>query len=388
MLWLAGPAFIIYMKKQFRLKKLLFELHKILGLTTGAIVFIVSVTGALWVFNEEIGSLLDEEYEIDAGNSQLLTPSEARESGKNVFPDRHIHGTLYTAPDSPVEVIFYEAEPEFYQSVYLHPSSGEVLGVKNHLAGFFAFVLDGHIRLWMPDKIGSNIVAFSVLIFMLILLSGLILWWPKKNNRKQRFRFLWSSKTKWRRKNFDLHAITGFYLYLLAFILAFTGSIMAYDWFYYIVFKSAGGEKAPQFIVPQNVNGADALQDPSATPMDRLIVELMKERPDAESYEIHYPYTDSSSIYVEISNTEGVYYNSDYRFFDQYTLEEIPTPSIYGHYEDADFADKVIRMNYDIHIGAIGGIPGKLIAFFISITIATLPVTGFLMWLGRNNKRT
>lgn len=50
--------------------------------------------------------------------------------------------------------------------------------------------------------------------------------------------------------------------------------------------------------------------------------------------------------------------------FDQHTLEEIETPSIYGKYENAKVADKILRMNYDIHIGAIGGIAGKIIAFW------------------------
>ena len=43
-------------------------------------------------------------------------------------------------------------------------------------------------------------------------------------------------------------------------------------------------------------------------------------------------------------------------------------------------------MNYDIHVGAIGGLPGKVLAFLLSAIIASLPVTGFLIWWGRRNK--
>jgi len=113
---------------------------------------------------------------------------------------------------------------------------------------------------------------------------------------------------------------------------------------------------------------------------------LKKESPDAFSYELHYPHSDSTSIYVEVSRQEGVHYNADYRFFDANTLNEIETPSIYGKYKNADFADKVIRMNYDIHIGAIGGLAGKVIAFISSLIIASLPITGVLLWYGRKHK--
>ena len=88
-----------------------------------------------------------------------------------------------------------------------------------------------------------------------------------------------------------------------------------------------------------------------------------------------------------MSNSEGLYYDSDYRFFDQNTLEEIESNAIFGKYKDAKFADKIIRMNYDIHVGAIGGIVGKIIAFIISLITASLPVTGILLWYGKKIKR-
>lgn len=44
-------------------------------------------------------------------------------------------------------------------------------------------------------------------------------------------------------------------------------------------------------------------------------------------------------------------------------------------------------MNYDIHVGAIGGFAGKLIAFFASLIVASLPITGFLLWYGKAYKK-
>jgi uncharacterized iron-regulated membrane protein len=43
-------------------------------------------------------------------------------------------------------------------------------------------------------------------------------------------------------------------------------------------------------------------------------------------------------------------------------------------------------MNYDIHVGAIGGITGKVIAFLASLMAASMPVTGFMIWWGRRKK--
>lgn len=40
-------------------------------------------------------------------------------------------------------------------------------------------------------------------------------------------------------------------------------------------------------------------------------------------------------------------------------------------------------MNYDIHVGAIGGIEGKIIAFLSSLIVGSLPITGTMIWWGR-----
>ncbi len=367
-------------------KKFVFQLHKILGLSTGLVVFIVAITGCCWSFKEEIESTYDHYKKVEPQSTPILTPSQAKEIAKNIFPEHHIHGTLYKKADDAIEVIFYDPEPEFYQSVFLNPYSGEVIQVDDHLSGFFAFILKGHMRLWLPAGIGEQVVGVSILVFIVIIISGFIIWLPKKRkNLKQRLKFDWKKTTRWKRKNFDLHTVIGFYICSLALILAFTGSLMSYNWLMYGVYKSIGGKKEVAFTIPQNISGP--LTDPNAQPMDKLLSKLMQESPNAEAYELHYPTYENESIYVEISNSKSLFYDADYRFFDQNTLEEIETPSVYGKYKDGKVADKIIRMNYDIHIGAIGGIAGKIIAFLVSLLTASLPVTGMLLWYGRTYKK-
>ncbi|MCB4799117.1 PepSY-associated TM helix domain-containing protein [Neotamlana laminarinivorans] len=368
-------------------KKTVFQVHKILGLVTGAIVFVVAITGCCWAFREEIESLYDDYKYVTPQDRAFITPTEAKTIALSVFPNNTVHGTIFKQPNEAVEVIFYDGEPEFYQSVFLNPYSGEVIQADDHLSGFFAFILKGHMRLWLPKNIGENIVGASILIFLLIIISGFILWWPKKRkNLKQRVTFDWKKTTRWKRKNFDLHTVVGFYIAIFAFVIAFTGSVISYNWLKYVVYISTGGDKVPAFITPENISDAPTDAYP-VKPIDFLIEKLRKESPEAVSYELHYPENDTTSIYVEVANSRGLYYNSDYRFFDQNTLEEIETPAIYGKYKDAKVPDKILRMNYDIHVGAIGGIVGKIIAFLVSLIIASLPVTGGLLWYGRNYKK-
>ncbi len=374
-------------RKKKNTRKTILQLHKILGLTTGIVLFIVSITGCLWVFKEEIESFYDDYKYVNPEKKEFITASKVKNIAEQSIPNKTIHGVIYGQPNEAIEVVFYEAQPElFYQSLFLNPYTGDVIKKIDNDAGFFAFILRGHIQLWLPDAIGSRVVSYSILLFLIIMISGLFLWWPRnKKNWQQRFKFDWNTKTRWKRKNFDVHTITGFYISSFGLILAFTGCVMAFNWFYFIAYVAAGGDKAPQFITPEStVAYVDKTNnDP---PYNQLIPMLYKRYKYAKSYELHYPENDTTSILVEVSNTKGLYYNMDYLFFDQNTLKEIETPSIYGKYEDAKFADKVIRMNYDIHIGAIGGIAGKIIAFLVSFICASLPVSGALLWYGRAYK--
>lgn len=99
--------------------------------------------------------------------------------------------------------------------------------------------------------------------------------------------------------------------------------------------------------------------------------------------EVHPPVSPESSILVTVNEEAGTYWQIDYRYFDQYSLEELSVDHIWNRIHEATAADKLLRMNYDIHTGAILGLPGKILTFF-----ASLPVTGFMVWWGRRKKES
>ncbi len=84
---------------------------------------------------------------------------------------------------------FYAFEPEeYYDIVFINPYSGEVMKVLDMESGFFPWVLDGHFYLWLPPTIGQPVVATATLVFVVMMITGIILWWPRnKAARKQRF---------------------------------------------------------------------------------------------------------------------------------------------------------------------------------------------------------
>jgi uncharacterized iron-regulated membrane protein len=280
-------------------------------------------------------------------------------------------------------VTFYHDDPEYYYLAYVNPYTGKILKVKDMDSDFFRIMVNGHFYLWLPPDIGRPIVASATLIFLVMMITGIVLWWPKnKAARKQRFSIKWSAK--WRRVNYDLHNVLGFYMTWIAVFIAITGLVWGFEWVSESIYWVASGGKQPTaFYAPVSkpVKTADTM-----SAADRVYEKMKALYPSVATIEVHWPDNDSAAIEGAANPDAATYWKTDYRYFDRYSLEELPVTHAYGRLKNTSTADKIARMNYDIHVGAIWGLPGKILAFFASLLAASLPVTGFLIWKGRRKK--
>lgn len=364
------------------LKKIVGKIHLWLGLVSGLVVFIVALTGCIYCFQEEIQDAVQEYRFVSPEQRAYLPPTELRKKAVTALPGKHLHSLQYGGKDRAIVASFYQGG-DYYYLVYLNPYTGKVLKVKDMDTDFFRVILNGHYYLWLPPVIGQPIVAISTLLFTLLLISGIILWWPKKYNRKQRFKIKWDAR--WRRKNYDMHTVLGFYSCLLGLLLALTGLVWGFQWFAGSVYWVASGGKT--MIPYEEVLSVSDTSKVAAysQPVDQIWNNLAAAFPNA-ILDVHFPEGKSGSIEMAINPDRGTYWKTDYRYYDQRTLRELKAKHVYSRFNDANTGDLLLRMNYDIHVGQIGGIWGKIIAFCASLLIASLPVTGTLVWWGRKNK--
>ncbi|KIC93288.1 PepSY-associated TM helix domain-containing protein [Flavihumibacter solisilvae] len=367
-------------------RKTIGKIHLWLGLASGLIVVFLGITGCMLAFQKEIESLQSYRH-VTTQSNPFLPPSAMLDIAAAEVPGKHAHSVSYQGPGKAAQVSFYNFEPEnYYYIVFIDPYSGEVLKVKDMNRDFFRVLVMGHFYLWLPPAIGQPIVASATLIFLVMMITGIILWWPRnKAAARQRFSIKWNAK--WKRKNYDLHNVLGFYMTWIAIFIAFTGLIWGFQWFAGSVYwLTSGGKKLNVFEETYSSKPVSGLK--AGVPAEDLIWHNMKiEHPEAEIMEVHYPTHDSASIEVAINPDAGTYWKADYRYFDRYTLKEIPVTHLYGRFKDAGAAEKLMRMNYDVHVGQILGLRGKILAFFGSLIAASLPVTGFVIWWGRRRKR-
>ncbi len=370
------------------MKKLFSKFHLWLGVASGLLVFIIAITGSLYAFQEEITGLGNYHYVVEQ-NRDFVLPTQLSKIAEKVLPGKELHAVKYNGKAKAAEAIFYGYNPTYYFIVYLNPYTGEVKKVKNMEKDFFRFVMQGHYYLWLPPAIGHPLVACATLVFVLSLLTGIVLWIPKNGKMlKNCVWFRWKKGTKWPRINFDLHVIGGLYITIFALIFAITGLVWGFQWFAQGYYKLMGGEKSLAY---SEVYSQKSVADSTLKvnePLDRVWLLMQREHPDAASIEVHPTHNDSAVIAANANQRDGKYWKTDYRNFDQYTLQEIKVDNIYGRFKDTGFADKLFRMNYEIHTGAILGLPGKIFAFLISLFIASFPVTGCIIWWTKRKKKS
>lgn len=381
--------------KSTLLKRLNAWIHLWLGLASGIIVFIVSITGCIYVFEAEIREFVEDWRAVeDRVGVPFIAPSILLDTAESYIDGVPASGLTYSHRFGAAAVGFTERVDGkmSFKVVFLNPYDGHYLGQQTTIGGdhfdFFRFIIDGHRALWLPYDIGRPIVGVATLIFVSLLVTGLVLWWPKRWTQATRdasFKVRW--KAKWKRLNYDLHNVLGFYSLVLALILALTGLVWSFSWFdrgvYYL---ASGGESKPEHHHPHSVVLTERLD--SLSHKERLDIAFQqvmdKGMPVQGIYLTPYLADEDDPIDITVYHQKGKWYDHSEYFFDRYTLAELEHPG--SAYRGANLAEKVSMLNYDIHIGSVGGILGKIIAFLASLTCASLPITGFFVWWNKKKK--
>jgi uncharacterized iron-regulated membrane protein len=368
-----------------RLRQIILQVHLWPGLVTGLVFFIVCTTGAIYCFAPELQKLTQPYRSVAPQDKPFLSPVQLKAIAEKQLPGKKVSRISYGPRDRAAYVMFLGKQRAYYYNVFLNPYSGEVLKVKNMKRDFYIVVLYLHMNLLIPY--GEDIIHWCTLIFLLMLISGLILWWPRnKAARKQSFKVKWNASPK--RLNHDLHNVFGFYATWVLIFIVLTGLVWSFDWFAKGMYIATGGGASK---LKEKPPVSDTLQTPTVTAVAVIDQVWQQMQHDWQSKyltaEFIIPADKKAAMVVRCNPEKGTFYKMDYLYFDQYSGKEIVGAFVRGKYSDAQTAaDKIKRMNYDIHVGAVLGWPGRIAAFLAALIGASLPITGFYIWWGKRKK--
>lgn len=359
------------------MKKIFIFLHKWLGLITGIILFIVSITGAIFCFQDELKDALFDYRKVENLQQPYLKPSEIILKIEEKNLNHKVLRVMYMDKDRSTVAMTMDDKKESY-FVYINPYSGQILHQENMKQDFFLVIQYIHMNLLLGE-LGKNIIGYSTVIFIIIMISGLVLWWPKKRKQaKNGLTIKWNAKRK--RLNYDLHNVLGFYAFSIALIVAMSGIAFSFkpvrNSYSQIVNlgKAFPNEEKGYVYQPKKMLEKDY------SIVDKAYAYSLKYSPNATMHWIYLPVPEKNPLAIRAYHKNLRYYAVDEYQFDS---EEFHVSQLMN--EDLSNGKKFANSMYDIHTGQILGVFGKILAFTSSLIVASLPITGFFIW--RNKKR-
>lgn len=369
------------MTKKLSTKKLISWLHLWPGMISAVIVFFVCITGTIIVYCDEIMELSAGEAKyVPVAKAERLPVETLIDIIKKKYPERKAisYMVAYKDPNRSVRFNTYGDE-DGLRMVYIDPYTGDIL--KDDGTIYFFYITAHLHNSFLLGKTGQWIVDIATIVFIIELLTGLYLWWPKKWNKTSQngaLKIKWKSTAK--RLNYDLHKVLGFYSLGIILLLSLTGMIIAFKPLSTSLMKIVGADTSHEW----QHNMPKFQEDKSIYDLNKLISSSFEKYPDKRQIQVSTYKIESSGYYtLRIADRVGLKSAQSpiYKFYNRFSGEEIKIP------DSALKHEKVENIIWTLHMGNWMGQIGKFITFIGGMIATSLPITGFYIWWGKRRKR-
>jgi len=364
-----------------RFGKFIAWIHLWPSLISAVILIIICLTGTIIVYSDEIIDFANKDaLYVPEVKKEKLPVTELMQKFKAAFPHRSSPGymVMYRNPERSVKLNSYDKEKGL-RFVYMDPYTGEVLK-DDGTVNFFFVTAHLHSSLLL-HKTGEWIIDIASIIFLIELITGLVLWWPRKwtkTTREQSFKIKW--KARFKRLNYDLHNVVGFYSVAIVLVLTVTGLIIAFKPLASFTISSFGGDPSEKW----EETLPEFKPDSKPYELNLAVDRYFAKHPWAEAAQVYSSKMDSAGYFmftlakrVGLKSREGNYPV----FIDRFSGAEIDVPNpVFLH-------EKIENSYWTLHMGTWLGWFGKLITFTGGLISTTLPITGFYIWWGRRKKK-
>lgn len=400
------------------MKKIFRKIHLWLSVPFGLIITLVCFSGAMLVFENEVNEWFRRDlYYVETVKESPLPMDKLLEKVATTLPDS-VSVTGVSISSDPGRAYQVSLSKPRRASLYVDQYTGEVKG-KSERSGFFMFMFRMHR--WLLDSMnpgnegifwGKMIVGVSTLLLVFVLISGIVIWWPR--TRKALKNSLKITATKgWRRFWYDLHVAGGMYTLIFLLAMALTGLTWSFPW-YRTAFYKVFGVEVQQRAAQGHEQKSDAQKRDTKLAAHREKKREGNEvrkgersgRPEnnhSDMYSVTSPFVYWQEIYDKLrrqnpeykqisisSGTASVSFNrfGNQRASDRYSFNtdngEFTETSLYQH---QDKSGKIRGWIYSVHVGNWGGMFTSILAFIAALIGAALPLTGYYLWIRKFIKK-
>lgn len=369
------------------MKKIFRQIHLWLSVPFGLIIALICFSGAMLVFENEVVELTRHElYYVKKVETVPLSVDRLLEEVELTLPDSVSVTGISIFPD-PERTWQVNLSRPHRASMYVDPYTGEIKG-KYERPAFFVTMF--RLHRWLLDSMraedgvfwGKMIVGVSTLLFVVVLISGIVIWWPRTRKALKNSLSI-SVGRGFRRFWYDLHVAGGMYALLFLLAMALTGLTWSFGWYrtgFYKVFGvevqqgGAHGGAARRGGRGSGQSGKNASHSSSYVCWQQVYEQLALNNPGYKQITL------SDGVANVSFNTFGNQRASDRYTFNPRSgkIDEVVL------YKDAEKAGKIRGWIYSVHVGSWGGMLTRLLTFIAALIGATLPLTGYYLWIKRS----
>ncbi|HEY1129937.1 MAG TPA: PepSY domain-containing protein [Roseateles sp.] len=250
--------------------------------------------------------------------------------------------------------------------VHFDPRDGRELGRRGEREGAFNFVFELHSSLLMNET-GKPLLAVLALAYAVLLVGGLVLWWPKR--WKQGFALVLDRGLL--RGLFDLHRTGGAVLGLLIAVPVFSGAYMAWKPIPQAVTSIAG--QVP--LAPPNVSAGEGARPPVA--LDMLVATARARFDGAPAGYIAVPAVGAKPVRVRLILADDPHPNG---------LTSVWMHPLTGallrvdRWNELDAGARANSVIYPLHTGELGGLALEVVNALLGLALVLLGVAGLWLW--------
>jgi uncharacterized iron-regulated membrane protein len=344
------------------LRKILLNIHLVLGLTAAALLVVLGLTGSILAFGDSYDRWLNPSLWRVAPQGRPLTESSLRSTVEDAFPDDRVR--TIDIGDRVSAQVFTLASGAM---VFVNPYSGTILGTRQNREGaaFLKTVRKIHTRLG-AGYMGRWVVDIATIYLLLLIPTGLYLWW-----RKKRLTIAWRKSRV--RINWDLHSAAGAYAAFFLLVLSVTGFFIGFEGALFWVTRSTPQPEAPRVRSTAPANAGT----PGAN-LDTVLVAAGREFPKLRAARIRLPGAPRDPYVVEEQTpvwTAGAARSMVY--VDRYTggvLRVADARQFTRGY-------RAYRINLAIHTGEMMGSVWQFLELSSGLLLGLVTVTGVVIWV-------
>jgi uncharacterized iron-regulated membrane protein len=209
------------MPQRVWLRRAAFQIHLWIGVAIGLYVVVLSITGSVLVYRNELDQLFATPRPQFDPDAPRLTTDQLRAAAEKAYPGYTItYVSDRISRRSPVISVTAERGSEKKDRLF-DPYTGADLGdsiTQGELSVLWLVRLHDELLLGREGQWWNGLGS---LVFTLLVLTGAVVWWPGVTRWKRSLAV--KVRGGWRRFNWDLHSALGFWLFLFMLMWGISG---------------------------------------------------------------------------------------------------------------------------------------------------------------------